>query len=193
MIAGRGTPDQAPARLFAYRYPQAFADVDRYAGRGLGRSYLVAQFGPAPMRCRFSTPGRASCPRTNLSAGACCRRNGSSHGCASRCRAQRSSGFRAARAACCRAMSTGTGVDAVGLDWMIDPAFARDVDPDAVCRCRAISIRSRWSPAAPRSTVRSMQCWKHSAARPFIFNLGHGILPETPIAHVEQMLRRVRG
>jgi uroporphyrinogen decarboxylase len=31
------------------------------------------------------------------------------------------------------------------------------------------------------------------AARPFIFNLGHGILPETPIAHVEQMLRRVRG
>ncbi len=26
-----------------------------------------------------------------------------------------------------------------------------------------------------------------------IFNLGHGILPETPIAHVEQMLRRVRA
>jgi uroporphyrinogen decarboxylase len=29
-------------------------------------------------------------------------------------------------------------------------------------------------------------------AGPFIFNLGHGILPETPIAHVEQMLKRVR-
>jgi uroporphyrinogen decarboxylase len=28
---------------------------------------------------------------------------------------------------------------------------------------------------------------------PFIFNLGHGILPQTPIAHVEQMLARVRG
>jgi uroporphyrinogen decarboxylase len=26
-----------------------------------------------------------------------------------------------------------------------------------------------------------------------IFNLGHGILPETPIAHVEQMLERVRA
>ena len=25
-----------------------------------------------------------------------------------------------------------------------------------------------------------------------IFNLGHGIQPETPIAHVEQMLKRVR-
>jgi uroporphyrinogen decarboxylase len=28
---------------------------------------------------------------------------------------------------------------------------------------------------------------------PLIFNLGHGILPQTPIAHVEQMLKRVRG
>jgi uroporphyrinogen decarboxylase len=28
---------------------------------------------------------------------------------------------------------------------------------------------------------------------PLIFNLGHGILPPTPIAHVEQTLRRIRG
>ncbi|HKQ11217.1 MAG TPA: uroporphyrinogen decarboxylase family protein, partial [Rhizomicrobium sp.] len=29
--------------------------------------------------------------------------------------------------------------------------------------------------------------------KPHIFNLGHGILPETPIAHVEQLLKRIRG
>ena len=29
--------------------------------------------------------------------------------------------------------------------------------------------------------------------RPHIFNLGHGILQETPIAHVEQLLKRIRG
>lgn len=28
---------------------------------------------------------------------------------------------------------------------------------------------------------------------PFVFNLGHGILPETPIEHVEQLIARVRG
>jgi uroporphyrinogen decarboxylase len=28
---------------------------------------------------------------------------------------------------------------------------------------------------------------------PLIFNLGHGILPATPIEHVERMLKRVRG
>ena len=30
------------------------------------------------------------------------------------------------------------------------------------------------------------------ASRPFIFNLGHGILPDTPIAHVERLVARVR-
>ena len=28
---------------------------------------------------------------------------------------------------------------------------------------------------------------------PFIFNLGHGVLPDTPISHVEQLIARVRG
>ena len=32
-----------------------------------------------------------------------------------------------------------------------------------------------------------------TAGKPFIFNLGHGILPPTPIAHVEQLLKRLRG
>ena len=30
-------------------------------------------------------------------------------------------------------------------------------------------------------------------SRPLVFNLGHGILPETPIANVERMLKRIRG
>ena len=34
---------------------------------------------------------------------------------------------------------------------------------------------------------------KAFSGRPFIFNLGHGVLPQTPIAHVEQMLARVRA
>jgi uroporphyrinogen decarboxylase len=29
--------------------------------------------------------------------------------------------------------------------------------------------------------------------RPHIFNLGHGVVPETPIAHVEQTLRVLRS
>ncbi len=29
--------------------------------------------------------------------------------------------------------------------------------------------------------------------RAFIFNLGHGILPETPVANVERLIARIRG
>jgi len=28
---------------------------------------------------------------------------------------------------------------------------------------------------------------------PFIFNLGHGVLPETPLDHVSQLVARVRS
>ena len=42
MIAGQGTPDQAPARLFAYRYPDAFAQlIDRVVEASI--DYLARQ------------------------------------------------------------------------------------------------------------------------------------------------------
>ena len=32
-----------------------------------------------------------------------------------------------------------------------------------------------------------------TAGRPHIFNLGHGITPDTPIAHGERLIGRIRG
>ena len=37
------------------------------------------------------------------------------------------------------------------------------------------------------------RCLQGFEGRAHIFNLGHGILPETPLAHVEQLMKRVRG
>ena len=70
--------------------------------------------------------------------------------------------------------------------------FARDAFSRGG-RFRAISIRWRCWPAAQRSTARSMQFSRRFRSGPFIFNLGHGVLPETPIAHVERLIARVRG
>jgi uroporphyrinogen decarboxylase len=83
-------------------------------------------------------------------------------------------------------------VDAVGLDWMVDLSFARDqiqwrmpvqgnLDPLVLVAGGA---------ALDRAVDAVLETF---GAKPFIFNLGHGILPQTPIAHVERMLARVRG
>jgi uroporphyrinogen decarboxylase len=45
-------------------------------------------------------------------------------------------------------------------------------------------------PELDRRVETLMEAW---GAGPWIFNLGHGILPDTPIAHVEAVVRRVTG
>ena len=82
-------------------------------------------------------------------------------------------------------------VNAVSLDWTIDRTFARGRIPPNV------TIQGNLDPvvllaggsALDREVDHILHCF---ADRPFIFNLGHGILPDTPVGHVERMLRRVR-
>jgi uroporphyrinogen decarboxylase len=82
-------------------------------------------------------------------------------------------------------------VDAVGLDWTIDPAFARD----RVQRQRP--IQGNLDPLAllvggealDRAIDGILEAF---SGGPFIFNLGHGVLPDTPIGHVERLIARVR-
>ena len=85
-----------------------------------------------------------------------------------------------------------TGVDAVSLGNEIDRAFARDqiqthvpvqgnVDPQILLQGGA---------ALDREVDDVLD---KLGRAPLIFNLGHGIVPATPIAHVERMLKRVRG
>jgi uroporphyrinogen decarboxylase len=83
-------------------------------------------------------------------------------------------------------------VNAVGLDWTIDRMFARTAVQSR------IAVQGNLDPlvllAGGEALDREVDAVLAAfSAGPFIFNLGHGILPETPIVHVEQMLRRVRG
>ena len=83
-----------------------------------------------------------------------------------------------------------TGVDGVSLDtaapmrWAAENlgcALQGNLDPIALIAGGAALDR------AVDDILEAM------AGRAHIFNLGHGILPETPIAHVEQLLKRIRG
>jgi uroporphyrinogen decarboxylase len=83
-------------------------------------------------------------------------------------------------------------VDVRGLDWMVDRTFVREQVPVR------LPVQGNLDPLALLAGGEALDRGIDAvlaafADRPLIFNLGHGILPETPIAHVEQMLRRVRG
>lgn len=84
-----------------------------------------------------------------------------------------------------------TGVDAVGVDETIDPIWAHQALPENM------PVQGNLDPLAlnaggPALDAAVDHILKAFADRPHIFNLGHGILPDTPIAHVEQMVTRVR-
>ena len=84
------------------------------------------------------------------------------------------------------------GIAAVGLDTSIDPAWAARELP------KGLAAQGNLDPLALLAGGAALdegvdRILSAFAGRPHIFNLGHGILPPTPIAHVEQLLRRVRG
>src|SRR5690242_20626125 len=190
MVAGRGTPDQAPARLLAYRDREAFAAlIDLLVDAS--SAYLGAQLdvGVDAVQLFDTWAGVLSgedfdrwCiePARRIVANLRARRPDA-----------KIIGFPRGAGSSLPRYVEKTGVDAVGLDWMIDRSFAREhiqsrlpvqgnLDPLVLLAGGA---------ALDRAVDDVLGAF---AQKPFIFNLGHGILPETPIAHVEQMLARVR-
>ncbi|MCW2392391.1 uroporphyrinogen decarboxylase [Sphingobium sp. B1D7B] len=84
------------------------------------------------------------------------------------------------------------GVDALGLDETLDPAWAARELP------AHLPLQGNLDPlaliAGGETLDRAVDAILEAlSGRPHIFNLGHGILPDTPIAHVEQLVARVRG
>lgn len=81
-----------------------------------------------------------------------------------------------------------TGVDAIGLDETVDPAWADRELPSG------LPVQGNLDPLALIAGGEALsgavtRIRRSLADRPHIFNLGHGIQQTTPIAHVEQLLR----
>jgi len=85
-----------------------------------------------------------------------------------------------------------TGVTALGLDETVDPLWAaRELPGDLPVQGNLDPLAlAAGGEALVQATARILDAF---ADRPHIFNLGHGILQETPIEHVEQLVRQVKG
>jgi uroporphyrinogen decarboxylase len=190
MIAGCGTPDQAPARLFAYRYPQEFAGLIELLVEA-SATYLIRQLQAGVDAVQIFDTWAGTLPTDEFDrwCSAPCARIVA----AVRAKVPRAKIIGFPRGAGTKLVSyvEAVAVDAVGLDWMIEPRFARE----KIQKLRP--VQGNLDPLAlmvggealDRATDAVLAAF---ATGPFIFNLGHGVLPQTPVAHVEQLVARVR-
>jgi len=80
---------------------------------------------------------------------------------------------------------------AVALDTSTPMALGREIQALRTIQWALDPLVIRaGGPGLDREVERLLTAWGDG---PYVFNLGHGILPDTPIAHVEQVLRRVTG
>lgn len=191
MIAGQGSKNQEPARLLAYRDParmQAICDaisdmsVEYLRGQIDAGAEAVQLFDSwagslapdeferwviAP-NAKITAAIKASHPDTPVI------------------------GFPKGAGAKLPAYARETGVDAVGLDETLDPAWAHASLPEGM------PVQGNFDPllleaGGPMLTKRVRHIVDAFADRPHVFNLGHGIGQFTPIEHVEQLLAELRA
>lgn len=85
-----------------------------------------------------------------------------------------------------------TGVDAIGVDETVDPEWAHAALP------RHLPVQGNLDPlvlvtGGPQLHDAVARILKAFAGRPHIFNLGHGIVPDTPLTHVQAVLAQIRA
>jgi len=191
MIAGEGSKDQGPARLLAYRDPARLqAIIDRIVATSV--EYLRGQIdaGAEAVQLFDSWAGslapdeferwviapnaaitaelKASHPDTPVI------------------------GFPKGAGAKLPAYARETGVDAIGMDETLDPAWVHASLPAGMPVQGNLDplLVEAGGPALPKRVRAIVDAF---GDRPHVFNLGHGIGQHTPISHVEELLAALRG
>ena len=191
MVAGQGSKDQGQARRLAYGDPIAFGRlIDAIVD--LTVDYLVGQIdaGVEAVQLFDSWAGTLAPdqfrrwvvePNARIVAALHARRPGTPV-----------IGFPKGIGEKLAAYADGVKPDAIGLDETIDPVWADAALP------AGLPVQGNLDPLALiaggdalDASVDRIRDALHR--RPHVFNLGHGILPDAPLVHVERLLARLRG
>ncbi|MCJ8310815.1 MAG: uroporphyrinogen decarboxylase [Rhizobiaceae bacterium] len=190
MIAGHGTPDQGPARQFALNNPEAFQNLMDVLVDASAR-YLVGQLDAGADAVQIFDSWASVldedqfekwcvAPVKSLVAKVKSARPGA-----------KVIGFPKGIGAFYRGYGAKTGIDMVGLDWTMPMSFAQEIQSE-------LPIQGNLDPKRLIAGGRALdegvdEILEYLAGGPLVFNLGHGITPDTPVDHVSQMVNRVRG
>jgi uroporphyrinogen decarboxylase len=190
MVAGRSTPDQSIARLFAYDDPEGFSLlIDMLVE--CSANHLIRQFaaGADAVQIFDTWAGTlAPCEFERWCVVPMCKLIEKLR---TKVPTAKVIGFPRGIGSKLSHFTQAVPVDAISLDWTVDLEFASRHIPDS------IAVQGNLDPVAllaggealDRNMDRIMAAF---CDRPFIFNLGHGVLPQTPLVHVERMLARIR-
>ena len=191
MVAGHGTPDQAPARMMAYRHPEAFSEIiDVLVDSSI--EYLLAQLAAGADALQIFDTWAGVLPPTEFARWSTEPTRRIVEGVRAKVPEAKIIGFPRGAGALLPGYVEATGVNAVSIDWTAEPAFIRErVQSKVAVQGNLDPLVLITGGAALDRAVDDVLA--NFAQGRLIFNLGHGIQPETPIAHVEQMLKRVRG
>ncbi|ARO26190.1 uroporphyrinogen decarboxylase [Rhizobium sp. TAL182] len=190
MIAGHGTPDQAPARLFAYKYPRAFEHLLMLLA-DVSADYLVAQIdaGADAVQIFDSWAGVlgekefdafAVKPVARMIASIKARRPQA-----------RIITFAKGAGYQLKTYRQKTGADAIGLDWSVPLVFAAELQKDGPVQGNLDPMRVVVGGRALEEGIDDILHYLGNG--PLIFNLGHGITPQADPEHVRLLVERVRG
>ncbi|WP_027522751.1 uroporphyrinogen decarboxylase [Bradyrhizobium sp. Ec3.3] len=191
MVAGQGTPDQAPARMMAYRHPEAFAKIiDTLVGNSV--DYLLGQLAAGADALQIFDTWAGVLPPAEFARWSVEPTRRIVEGVRAKAPDAKIIGFPRGAGALLPGYVEATGVNAVSIDWTAEPAFIRERVQSRV------AVQGNLDPLVLITGGDALERAVDEVLANFgqgrlIFNLGHGIQPETPIAHVEQMLKRVRG
>jgi uroporphyrinogen decarboxylase len=191
MVAGQGTPDQAPARMLAYRHPDAFEKIiDVLVENSI--QYLVGQLKAGADALQIFDTWAGVLPPREFARWSIEPTRRIVAGVRKQVPDAKIIGFPRGAGASLPAYVESTGVDGVSIDWAAEPSLIRDRVQNSV------AVQGNLDPlvliAGGAALDRAVDdVLENYAGGRLIFNLGHGILPETPIAHVEQMIKRVRA
>ena len=191
MAEGRGSKDQKAAKLWGYRAPEAFQRLLALLERCVA-THLIAQLEAGATAVQLFDSWAAGLPSAQFAQWVVAPTRRIVEQVREAIPAARIIGFpRGATMAGYESFAAETGVDAVSLDTAVPIGWA------ARTLASVVSLQGNLDPLAlvaggPALEGAVDDILEAMDGKRLIFNLGHGVVPETPLEHVARVVERVR-
>jgi len=191
MVAGQGSREQAEARRLAYRDPSQFGAIIETI-EAVTLEYLSGQIEAGAEAIQLFDSWAGSLAPSEFQRWVIAPTARLVERLRSKYPAVPIIGFPKGAGGKLAAYARETKVDGLGLDETVDPNWADKSLP------KSLPVQGNLDPLALLAggdvlKVEVSRILDAFAGRPHIFNLGHGILQDTPIAHVEEFMTLVKG